>query len=444
MAEAASPEALAIDLRRVMDAAPLSRAQITAIAVTAVLSALDGYDVLSVTFAAPALGQTWHIGKAAIGTVLASGLLGMAAGSIGLAPLADNFGRRQVVLGSLIIMVLGGVWSALSRDVVQMTGSRVLTGLGIGAVIAVITPLAAEFANARRRAFAVTVMAIGYPIGGVLGGFAAAGLLRSYGWPAIFAFKALIALVLIPAVVRLLPESPAFLLAGKRPNSLYRLNVYLRRCGRDTLRLLPPPDPIGSSGYRALFTREMLGPTLRLTIANGLYVMTVYYFLSWLPQMIADAGFKASTASMVSSAANLSGVAGGLLLGVMAIKLRLRRLVAGALAGLGLATALFGLTPPLLSALLAAAAACGFFLVAGISGLYATIAEAFSPQCRASGSGFVIGVGRATSATAPYLAGWMFASGLSRLEVSLIFASLSVAASTVTILSPHMRRGLTT
>lgn len=429
---AAAPEASvsSADLHRLFDEGPMSGAQVTAVAVTAVLSALDGYDVLSVTFAAPALVHAWHVGKAALGVVLASGLLGMAAGSLGLAPLADVVGRRRVVLGALLVMVAGGVLSALSRNVIQMAGSRVFTGLGIGVLVAVITPLASEFANARRRAFAVTVMAVGYPVGGVLGGLAAAWLLKASGWAAIFWAKSFVALLVLPAVLWLMPESPAFILARARPDALEKINAYLRRCRRGTVAALPPPAA-GSGGYRALFAGDMARATLRLTLANGLFVMTAYYVLSWLPQMVVDAGYKPSTASLVSSLANLAGVGGGLLLGAAARRLGLQGLVAGALIGLGVATAAFGLAPNALPLLMLAAGVCGFFLISGISGLYATIAATFTSRSRASGSGFVIGVGRATSATAPYLAGWMFASGLTRAQVSLAFAALSIAAGLV-------------
>ena len=213
----------------------------------------------------------------------------------------------------------------------------------------------------------------------------------------------------------------------------------MARCGRAAVAALPPPS-LESGGYRALLTPAMAGATLRLTLANGLYVMTVYYVLSWLPQMVADAGFRPSTASLVSAVANLSGVAGGLLLGAAARWFGLRGLVTGALFGLSVSTAMFGLAPPVLSLLMLAAGVCGFFLISGISGIYATIATTFSPQSRASGSGFVIGVGRATSATAPYIAGWMFAEGLGRAQVSLAFAVLAALAGLLVAFGPQLQR----
>lgn len=178
------------------------------------------------------------------------------------------------------------------------------------------------------------------------GGLAAAALLPTYGWTAVFFVKAAVALLMIPAVLALLPESPAFLLARGRPDALARINALLSQCGHAAVSALPPPPALGSSGYRALFAPGMAARTLRLTVANGLYVMTCYYVLSWLPQLVADAGCKPSTASLGSALANLVGAGGGLLLGAFAGRFGLPRLVVVALLGLGVSTAVFGSRRP--------------------------------------------------------------------------------------------------
>src|SRR5688500_11534554 len=79
-----------------LESSPMSGMQVRAVAVTGILSALDGYDVLAMTFAAPGISQAWGVGKAELGLMLSSGLVGMAAGSLLLAPQGDRFGRRPV------------------------------------------------------------------------------------------------------------------------------------------------------------------------------------------------------------------------------------------------------------------------------------------------------------------------------------------------------------
>ena len=106
----------------------MSRVQVGAVALTVLLSALDGYDVLSVTFAAPAITHDWGIGKGALGIVLSSGLAGMAIGSFALAPLADVIGRRRAVLLALTLMSVGSLLCATAASVPQLAGWRVVTG----------------------------------------------------------------------------------------------------------------------------------------------------------------------------------------------------------------------------------------------------------------------------------------------------------------------------
>ena len=410
-------------LRRTLDEAPMSATQIVAIAMTTLLSALDGYDVLSVTFAAPVIAHEWAIGRAALGAVLSSGLAGMAMGSLVLAPLADFVGRRRLVLAGLVLMGAGSFLSAFARNVGELTGWRLLTGLGIGLVVAVIMPLAAEFANGRRRALAVAMTTVGYPIGGTLGGLVAAVLLRGHGWQAIFIVGGCAAGLLLPATLAFLPEPPAFLLTGKRPDSLRRLNALLIRYGHPTIASLPSISVTATTSYRMLFAPGQVGVTLRLTLVNLLFVITGYYVLSWLPQLVADAGFKPSAASLVSSSANLAGVIGGLTLGWAAASLGPARMTACAMIGLALATAAFVFTTASLPLLMVSAGMLGFFIFSGMSGFYATLMCAFGTTTRATGAGFVIGVGRVGSAVGPVLAGWLFAAGLTREEVSLAFAA---------------------
>ena len=421
-------QADARDFRRILDEMPMSRTQVAGIAITMMLSALDGYDVLSVTFAAPAISQSWGVGRAALGVVLSAGLAGMAVGSLALAPLADVVGRRLTVLGGLALMAAGSLLCAFAHTVPELAAWRIVTGLGIGVMVAVITPVAAEFANARWRSLAVSAMAVGYPVGGTVGGLTAAALLRLSGWPAVFVAGAVAAGLLLPAVLLWLPEPPAFLLTRRRPGSLRGINSFLARCGRETLDALPPSRAAGGMSYLALFAPGCAGTTLRITLVNLLFVVAVYYLLSWLPQLVADTGFRPSTASFVSAAANVFGVVGGISLGWMATRAGPARLAAGAMLGLAVSMLALGYAPASLPLLTVAAGLCGFFLFAGIAGLYATVAITFGTAARASGAGFVIGIGRIGSALGPFLAGSMFAAGLTRGQVSLVFALSAGAA----------------
>ena len=437
----AGPAPVAANPANPFDAAPMSRTQIFAVALTVLLSALDGFDVLSVTFAAPAISRDWGIGKAELGVILSSGLAGMALGSFFLAPLADVFGRKPLTLVCLVLMSVGMLLSSISDTTVQLAATRVVTGIGIGACVAIINPLAAEFANLRRRPLAVALMALGYPAGGLIGGLLAGVLLTAYGWQAIFFAGFVGTAAMIPIIAFFLPESLAHLLTGRGRNDLTRANVLLRRCGLPPLAGLPPQQDHARKGYAVVFAAGQRLATARLAMINLLYGMAAFYVLSWLPQLIADAGHTPSTASFVSALSSVAGIVGGVLLGLAAPRLGLLRLTATMMAGLGVGMTWLGFAPDSIGVLTLAATLCGYCLYSGVAGFYATLAAEFPPEARASGIGFVIGVGRVSSAIGPLIAGLLFAQGLSKGTVSTMFGALAILAAVVLLFGPRGSAG---
>jgi len=415
---------------------PMSRLQVSVVALIVLLSALDGCDVLSVTFVAPVLGHVWGIGKAQLGVVLSSGLAGMAAGCFFLAPSADKVGRRPILIACLSIMAIGMLLCASASNVSSLAVFRFLTGIGMGALVAVVNPLAAEFTNNRCKPLSIGVMSVGYPIGGAIGGSGAAVLLRHFDWSSVFLGSAIATVVCLVLTAIMLPESPAFLCTRDREDSLSRLNAIMRKCGQAPFNAMPRVPERRSHGLRAIFAPAAISLTIRMSIINFLYLMTVYFVWSWLPQIVVDAGFTPSTGATASAAANLGGIAGGLALGWIAS--RRGPEIPGAVAMAGLAGTLVIVTSVSanLPVLLALATAAGFFLVAGMAANYATLALRFPTPIRASASGFVIGVGRIASAVAPLLAGWLFQSGLSISQVGLWF-SICAGCSAAALALPY-------
>ena len=120
------------DPRETLATSPMSVAQIVVIAITVGLNALDGFDVLAISFASPGIAREWGIDRAALGFVLSMELIGMGAGSIFLGGVADKIGRRRTLLGCLVVMSIGMLMATQARNVYSLSIWRVITGLGIG------------------------------------------------------------------------------------------------------------------------------------------------------------------------------------------------------------------------------------------------------------------------------------------------------------------------
>src|SRR5256714_8396121 len=95
------------DPRAILNESPMSSAQLIAVIITIALNGLDGFDVLSISFASPGIAAEWGIDRAALGIVLSMELIGMALGSIVLGGVADRIGRRPTMLGCLVLMTAG-------------------------------------------------------------------------------------------------------------------------------------------------------------------------------------------------------------------------------------------------------------------------------------------------------------------------------------------------
>lgn len=423
------------DIRRLLDDAPMSRQQIAAIILCIFLNALDGFDVLAISFASPGIAAEWGVDRAALGIVLSMELIGMAAGSVILGGLADRVGRRPTTLLCLAIMASGMLAAVWAGSLVSLSIIRLLTGLGIGGMLACTNAMVAELANARARSLAVTVMAAGYPIGAILGGSIASMLLVSGGWRDVFLFGAIVTLVFLPLTLFLLPESIGFLLQKRPANALERVNRLLRRMGHAAVEALPPPDKDApKASFAALFAPGLMRTTVMLIIAYFAHIMTFYFILKWIPKIVVDMGHAPAAAGGVLVWANVGGLLGALLLSVLSWRISIRALVIGAMALSAVMVTVFGQGQVTLSGLALIAGAAGFCTNAGVVGLYAIIAQSFPTSVRASGTGVVIGIGRGGAALGPIVAGFLFSMNFGLPVVAVVMASGSVIAAVALLL----------
>lgn len=412
----------------VTDGRPMTGRQITAILLVMLISVLDGYDLMAMAFAAPVVSAQWGIGKAALGMLLASGLVGMAIGSLGLTPLADKIGRRPMVLGALALVSLATLASALSATMPQLVASRIVTGIGLGALVPLLATIASEFSNARRRAFVVACTSVGLPLGGAIGGVVAAFVLKGHAWQWIFFSGAIAGAVLLVVALLALPESPAFLIAQRPRNALERLNKVLSSWGHDTLAALPAVQLGAKGSYRALFSPALAPLVARFAAINVLLVIGGHYVMNWMPQILTTEGFSPSTAGMVSSTASMVGFCGPILLGALATRFGAARMGTVAMFSFGVALTALGFVPPVLALFIITASACAVCMSSSAAMFQAIVVDTFPAGVRVSAMGLVMGIGRLASGLGPYLAGVMFAAGMTRATVSVCFAVLAVCA----------------
>lgn len=435
----------AVDPRHIIDESNMSVRQWIVITLMILLNALDGFDVLSSAFAAPGISKEWGIPRSELGIVLSAELVGMGFGSVLLGGFADKAGRKIAMMICLVIMAVGMYMAHSAADVWPLTVWRFITGLGIGGMLAATNAVVAETTSKSSRSLAMALYVIGYPLGGVVGGFAAQGwLLVHYDWRAVFLFGATVTAIMIPLVWLLVPETPAFFAARRPEGALEKINRSLRILRKATIDALPP---LKQEGPKPKVTDILSKPGLRkvtwmLAFAYMLHTLTFYYILKFAVQIVADSGFSQPDAASTLTYANIGGAVGGALFGFLLKKWDIKGpTIAASLLGV-CAVAWFGSGHDELAAWRLAGFLCMFFLNAAIVGYYAAFARGFPAYARATGTGFVLGVGRAGAAGSPILAGFLFdVLGKNELfTVSVIMGVGSLLAVILLILLP-MRDG---
>lgn len=401
---------------------PMSRMQIVAVAITIGLNALDGFDVMSISFASPEILREWGITRSALGFVLSAELVGMALGSILIGKVADRIGRRGTMLGCLLVMTIGMFLATTATGIITLSFWRVLTGLGIGGMLAAINAVAAEFSNSKRKHLCVSLMAIGYPVGAVVGGMIAAKLLAIYsGWRPIFVFGGIVTAMFIPLVYFFVPESVHWLARKQPARALERINATLARMGHATISALPRiSEQAQSRSAASLFAPGLITLTLLVTAAYFFHITTFYYIIKWVPEIVTRMGFESSSAAGVLVWVNAGGATGGAVFGLLTLRFPLKGLTIAVLMLSTVMVTIFGNAPEDLARLSMICFAAGFCTNAGIVGLYAIFAHAFPTHVRASGTGFAIGVGRGGAVIAPIIAGFLFDAEFTLPTVSLI------------------------
>ncbi|MDD9969629.1 MAG: MFS transporter, partial [Myxococcales bacterium] len=276
----------------------------------------------------------------------------------------------------------------------------------------------------------------GFPIGATLGGAIAAPLIASHGWRSAFVLGGVASLLLVPVVLAALPESMDYLVSKRPRDALRRLNRLLERMQRPSIDALPqlPPKQAGtqSAAYLRLFSGDLRRSSVLIALTFFLVMFCFYFVLSWTPKLLVAAGMSATQGITGGVLLNLGGIGGGLALGYLAAFSDLRRLtIATFLAG-GVSLVLFGAFCDSLGAAFGVAVALGITLFGAMIGLYALTPTLYSPDVRATGMGWAVGMGRFGAIASPATVGLLIDAGWQGSELYYMFAlPLLLAVGTV-------------
>ena len=427
------------NVRQLVAQGPLTSFQLSAITLCVALNMLDGFDVLAMSFSASGVKAAWSLPNYRLGELLSAGLVGMAFGSLLLAPCADAYGRRRISLLSVLIAGVGMLGSVAARTFSDLLALRALTGIGIGGTIASVAVVVSEYAPDRWRSAALAAYSTGYPVGATVGGALTALAIPRYGWRSAFAIGGVMTLALLVVAWRSLPESLDFLVTRQPPGALNRLNALLARMRLPSLSALPQPSSTThtASADRAPLRGLLTLTTLLVWLTFFCTMAAFYFFVSWTPRLLNAAGLSATQGLTAGVLLNLGGIVGCGGFAIAAVRADARRLLIGSLIASALLIAAFGLVVQRIELALWTALLLGVLSNAAMSGLYAVGPPLYPTAVRATGMGSAIGIGRFGAILAPLVSGALLDHGWEPAQLYLLFSGpFAVATIAMLLIRP--------
>ncbi|OXM52344.1 MFS transporter [Amycolatopsis alba] len=364
-----------------------ARSWVVPLAWTAVL--LDGFDLVVLGTVLPALlrDHVWGLAPGTASVISTFGLIGMTIGALAIGTITDLIGRRKALIIAVTAFSVFTALCAISPSAFVFGLLRFLAGLGLGGCLPTAIALVTEYARKGKGGSATTTVMTGYHVGAVLTALLGIWLIQPLGWRAMFVAGALPALVLVPLMIKYLPESESFERAREKQEK-------------------SAADVVGG-----LFRGGLLRATIAFWVTSFMGLLLVYGLNTWLPEIMRQAGYPLGAALGLLLTLNLGGVVGLLIAGRVADKAGVRPAVIFWFLGAAVFLALLSVKLPAVG-LYAAVFLTGGFVFSAQVLVYAYIGKTYPDWQRATGIGWSAGVGRVGAICGPILGGALLSAGI--------------------------------
>lgn len=429
-----------LDVEALLDRAPFGAYQWLIFVLCFLIVLLDGFDTAAIGYIAPSLMSEWQVPKTQLAPVLSAALFGLAAGALSAGPLADRFGRKRVLVGSVLLFGAGCLASSASADLETLTWLRFITGVGLGAAMPNAVTLMSEYSPQRKRALITNAMFCGFPLGASCGGFLAAWIIPEFGWRSVLVLGGVLPLVLALVLVFVLPESVRYMVSHGWPAA--RVQRVLARVvrGQDVsadVYVLPeaktedmqqhadasvhaadraaggraapagthPADAASGAtgqgsmagasprGLGLVLSSEFRLGSLMLWVAYFMGLVVFYAMINWMPVLFRSIDIDAATAARITALFPLGGMA-AILLGWLMDRYNATLVLALGYLGTALSIWAIGQMVGNLGLLMACVFVAGVIMNATQAAMPALAAHFYPTRGRATGVAWMLGVGR--------------------------------------------------
>lgn len=428
-----------INIRDFISAAGFSRFHAGMLFWACFIITFDMYDLVVYGSVLPVLMKEWGLGPVEAGAVGSYGLFGMMVGAILFGILADRFGRKRMLTASIILFSAATALCAVAPGPVEFSVLRALGGLGIGGILPSVIAMLTDYAPKNRASSLVAVVMCFFSVGGILAAFVAMLLLPAFGWHSVY-WVAAIPLLALPFMTKYFLDSPAMLLEQQRfaelRSALSKVSGQALPAAAEFtgLQEKEPGSPVG-----ALFKNRRALGTLMIWVAFFMCLLMVNGLTTWLPKLMVEAGYALGSSLTFMVVLNVGAIVGTLVLGRLADKWGVKRVLVPmfVVSAVSLALLGFGNNMAVLLLLVALTGACTM----GSQNIsYAFVSQYYPSFMRSTAIGLAYGVGRMGAIVGPMFGGVLLTLSLPVEMNFLFFAIPGVIAALAFLFVPLSRK----
>lgn len=401
-----------VDVNEIIDNARLTSFHKMVMCMCALLLMFDGYDLFIFGVVLPEIMAQWDLTPLEAGALGSYALFGMMFGALIFGSLADRIGRKKSITLCFCLFSCATILNGFALSPSEFGIYRFIAGLGCGGLMPNSVALMNEYAPKKMRSTLVALMFSGYSLGGLLSAGVGMYMLPRFGWQSMF-FAATLPLLLLPVILRFLPESIVFLIAKGRKEQARGL----LECVAPDIKFKPGctldvnDANVGGVSVLALFRNNLAARTLAIWVAFFCCLLMVYALSSWLPKLMASAGYSLGSSLSFLLALNLGGMVGAILGGWLGDRYNLIKVTMFFFLTASVSISLLGLKSPMpvlyLLIFIAGATTIGTQIL-----LYASAAQLYGGTIRSTGLGWASGIGRNGAIVGPLLGGMLMSINL--------------------------------
>ena len=404
----------------------------------------DMYDLMVYASILPSMVEAWSLSTVVAGNIGSYGPLGMMLGALGFGYLADRFGRKRLLAIAVVLFSVASALCAIAPGPTAFGILRFIAGVGIGGVLPTVIAMLTDYAPKKLTSTFVAILMCAFSLGGILAAFVAMVFIPLLGWQGVY-WVAIIPVFALPFMMKYFNDSPTRLLAEGREHDLRRI---LDRAAPEALipsdAVLSAPQTTGApkrgGNFTALFRDKRATGTIMIWVAFFMCLLMINGVSTWLPNLMLGAGFELNSSLTFMVALNVGAIVGTLVMGRLADKWGVKRILVPMFVVSALSLIVLGLGGPAW-ALLIVVAVTGATTMGSQNISYSFASLYYPSEMRSTAVGFASGIGRLGAVIGPTFGGYMLTLDQPVMLNFVGFAIPGIIAAVAFSLVPLKRKG---